>query len=254
MQLPDFSVKDRVALLTGAGRGIGLAIARALAAGGAAVAIQDIDEGVAVAEADAINRAGGRAMALGGDASDLSIAETLVNKTVEQFGGLHILVNNAAVQKHMPFLDYPLEEMQRQLNANILLTTRLCQLAIPHMQAAKWGRILNIGSVQGRHGNTEMPAYAMSKAALENLTRALGRKFGRDGITANNLAPGYFDTYRNANEFQTPQMKADRGKGIPAGRVGDPEDCAGLAILLCSRAGEYINGQTIYVDGGITAR
>ena len=254
MQPPDFSVKDRVALITGAGRGIGLGIAQGLAACGAAVVIHDIDEDVARSEADAINREGGRALAIGGDATNPAIAEPLMEQTLARFGRIDILINNAAVQKVTPFLECPLDEMQRQVNANIFFLTRLCQLAIPHMQKSSWGRIINLGSIQGLRGNLEMPMYAMGKAGISNLTAALARQFGKSGITVNCIAPGYFDTYRNRDEFQTPQMKAERGKHIPLGRVGDPEDCAGLVVLLCSRAGEYITGQTIYVDGGISSR
>ncbi len=254
MKLPDFSVNDRVALLTGAGRGIGLAIAQALAASGAAVVIQDIDLDAASREADAINTAGGRAVALGGDATDLSLACNVVQQTVQHFGGLHILVNNVGVQLSADFLEFPVNEMQRQLTCNILLPTLLCQEAIPHMQAAKWGRIVNIGSVQGLNGSLGMGTYAMTKAALENLTKGLARNYARDGITANCIGPGWFVTLRNKEDFPSQQAADEKGKRVPLGRVGYPDDCAGLAVLLCSRAGEYITGQTIYVDGGITSR
>jgi len=252
MKVPDFSVKDRVALLTGSARGIGLAIAQALAASGTKVAIQDIDLDVAQAEAAAINAAGGKAIALGGDGTDLTLAERWVDETVSQLGGLHILVNNLGIQMHADFLTFPVEEMQRQATCNLILPALLCQIAIPHMQAARWGRVLNIGSVQGNGGNLGMGVYAMTKAALENLTKGLARKFARDGVTANCIAPGWFDTLRNIKDFPNEAVAREKGRHIPLGRVGQPADCAGLAVLLCSPAGEYITGQTIYVDGGIT--
>lgn len=254
MKLPDFSVNDRVAILTGAGRGIGLGIAQGLAAAGAAVAIQDIELSVAESAAEEINRAGGRAIALGGDATDVRLADELVAQTVESLGHLHILINNASVQRVDKFLETPIEEMVRQLNCNVLFATRMCQLSIPHMQRAEWGRVINIGSIQGRGGNPDMPAYSMSKAAIANLTLGLARKYGREGITVNCISPGWYITLRNADQFPPGTDPNERAKGIPIPRLGTNEDCAGVAVLLCSRAGEYITGQNIYVDGGMSAR
>lgn len=254
MQLPDFSVQDRCALITGSGRGIGLAIARALAAAGAAVALQDIDRDVAQAEADAINAAGGRAIALGGDITDLTLPDRLITQTLEGLGGIDILINNASIQRFMPFLEHSLEEMRQQLDANVLVPTRLCQLAIPHMQQKRWGRIINLSSIQAKKGNATAPAYAISRAAMENLTLGLAARYGRDGITVNGIAPGWFDTYRNRPHLGTEEEIAEQAKRLPIPRIGKPEDCAGVALLLCSRAGEYITGQTIYVDGGMSIR
>ncbi|HEX8322795.1 MAG TPA: SDR family NAD(P)-dependent oxidoreductase, partial [Tepidisphaeraceae bacterium] len=160
MALPDFSVRDRSVLITGAARGIGRAMARGLAAGGARVAVQDIDENVARAEADAIAAEGGQAIALGGDLTDLTLPERLMAAVVERFGRLDILINNGSIQHERPFGEHTLEQMQRELNANVLASTRLCQLAIPPMQTANWGRIINFSSIQGRSGNDQMPAYA----------------------------------------------------------------------------------------------
>ena len=254
MPMPDFSVVGRAALITGAGRGIALALAQTLAAGGAGVMLHDIDLNVAEQEADAINAAGGKAFAIGGDATNPSIAEALVSKTIERFGGLNILINSVSIQKFQPFFEHTIEQMQRELTANVLLATRLCQLAIPHMQKGKWGRIINFGSIQGIKGNESAPAYAMSRAAMSNLTSGLARRFGPDGITVNCISPGIFDTFRNRGYLDHPDQKTKSGQHIPAQRIGEPEDCAGLCLLLCSKAGEYITGQTIYVDGGMSVR
>lgn len=254
MQLPDFSISGRVALLTGAGRGIARALAHTLAAAGAAVMIHDRDLDVAEAEADAIRTAGGRAAAIGGDATDVHIAEGLVIQTLEQLGGLHILVNSVSVQKHQSFFDHTLDDMQRELNANLLLGTRLCQLAIPHMQAAGWGRVINFSSIQALQGNDQMPVYAMSRLAMTNLTMGLARRFAGEGITVNCIAPGWFDTYRNSSHLNDPEARRRSDAHIPVKRLGRPEDCSGLCLLLCSPAGEYITGQTIYVDGGLSVK
>jgi NAD(P)-dependent dehydrogenase (short-subunit alcohol dehydrogenase family) len=242
MKQPDFSVQDRVALLTGSARGIGLAIAQALAAGGASVVIQDIDHETARAEANAIVAAGGRAVGIGGDCTDLDIAPVMVEQAVAAFGRVDILVNNAGIQAGSRFLDYPVDEMLRQSNCNMILPVRLCQLVLPGMIERKWGRIINISSIQSVGGNPGMPVYAMTKSAIENLTRGLGRHYAKHGITV------------NQNEFRTEADLVENGRRVPAGRVGFPEDCAGAAILLCSRAGEYITGKTITIDGGMSTR
>lgn len=253
MQLPDFSVTGRRVLLTGSGRGIGLAIAQSLAAGGAMVAIQDIDETVAKAEADAINAAGGKAVGLGGDLADLSLPEKLIEQMTAAFGGIDVLVNNASIQTQAKFHEHSVEDMRRQLDVNILAATHLCQLVLPQMQERRWGRIINFSSIQAKGGNPGMPAYAMSRAAMENLTRGLGRRFARDGVTVNCVAPGWFNTFRNREQFPDDKALQDAGKHVPAGRIGRADDCNGVVILLCSAAGEYITGQTIHVDGGMSA-
>src|SRR5947209_11013309 len=131
----------------------------------------------------------------------------------------------------------------------------IAQAAVPHFQRQRWGRILNIGSIQGLRGNAEMLPYAMSKAALANMTRVLARQHAGEGITANLIAPGWFNTYRNRGDFPMPGALAEKGRRhIPIGRIGEPRDAAGLALLLCSPAGEYITGQTVYVDGGLSAK
>jgi NAD(P)-dependent dehydrogenase (short-subunit alcohol dehydrogenase family) len=250
-----FDISGRVALITGAGRGIGLAMAGALAAAGVAVAIQDIDLDVAEAEAGKINQNGGRAVALAGDVTELSLAATLVDQTMEKLGGLHILINNAAVQQTQHWLRDTPEQIERQLRANLVLPILLCQHAAPILSAQKWGRIISIGSIQGKTGNPSMLAYAISKAALENMTKALACDLAEDLVTVNLLCPGWFDTWRNRQEFATPQDKIEKGKqAVPLRRIGEPQDFAGITLLLCSEAGGYITGQTIYIDGGMSVK
>jgi len=245
----------RVALITGAGRGIGLGIAKALASAGCAVAIQDIDLDVASTEADSINRAGGRAIALGGDITDLSLPQRAVRETEQKLGGLHVLVNNASIQLSKDWLEQSLAEMTEQVNADFIAPILFCQQAVPIFRRQRWGRVLNIGSVQQKFSNPGMMPYAMCKAALDNMTRGLARGLARDDITVNLLAPGWFNTYRNRGDFPRPEDLVQKGQQyVPLGRIGEPTDCGGIALLLCSDAGSYITGQTIYVDGGISVR
>src|SRR5688572_3039635 len=238
MEGPDFSLNGRVALLTGAGRGIGLGIAMALASAGCAVAIQDLDLEVAKEAGEAIERVGGRAIAMGGDVVEPSLASRLVADTVAALGGLHILINNASIQSSRHWTKLTLEDFERTMRANLFTPIALCQHAEPILRKQKWGRILNIGSIQQLTGNEQMLDYAMGKAALESMTIALARDFAADGVTVNNLAPGYFRTLRNP-QLSTPEQRHRAGAHIPAGRVGQPEDAGGVALLLCSPAGQY---------------
>jgi NAD(P)-dependent dehydrogenase (short-subunit alcohol dehydrogenase family) len=251
---PNFRLDGRVALITGAGRGIGLGMAKALASVGCAVAIQDIEPAVAEAEANKLRDAGAKAVAIGGDVLDLATPKRVVDETVAKLGGLHILVNNAAIQMRKHWLELAAEEIERQFRANLTAPVLFAQHAVPIMRQRRWGRIINLGSVQQRRGNPGMLAYSMSKAALVNFNSGLAVDLAKDGITVNLLGPGWFDTYRNRDNFGDDAHKAELGKKhVPLGRVGQPEDCGGIAVLLCSDAGEYITGQTIYVDGGISA-
>jgi NAD(P)-dependent dehydrogenase (short-subunit alcohol dehydrogenase family) len=242
-----------VALLTGSGRGIGLAIARALSDAGAAVAIQDLDLDVATHEVESIKKSGGRAIALDGDIRDPSEAAAWIDRTVEQLGGLHILVNNAAIQSSQPWLDVKVELLEEQFRANVITPIVLSQRVVPIFRAQRWGRIVNIGSIQQVKGVGTMLPYSLTKSSLATLTRVLARETVKDGITVNIIAPGFFRTLRNHNSFDTEEKAKHAGDWVPMGRAGEPQDCIGAALLLCSDAGSYITGQSIFVDGGMSA-
>jgi NAD(P)-dependent dehydrogenase (short-subunit alcohol dehydrogenase family) len=248
----DFDMTGRVALITGAGRGMGLAIGKAFATKGCAVAIQDIDKAAAAEAATAISDAGGRAIAVVGDVSDLAYPASCVADVLAKLGGLHVLVNNAAIQHRKPWIDERAEDFMHVLSTNIVSPILFCQAAVPIFKEQRWGRILNVGSIQGFGGNANMLPYSLSKSAMVTMTKALARDLGRDGITVNNLAPGWMNTYRNRNDFADENDKEEKGKRVLLGRIGEAEDVTGAALLLCSKAGEYITGQTITIDGGIT--
>ena len=147
----------------------------------------------------------------------------------------------------------PLQEIQKQFDCDLLVPILLCRHAVPHMKAKQWGRIINLGSIQQRNANPHMLPYSLSKAAMEKFTMALARDLARDQITVNCIAPGWINTWRNRDDFRNEQEIKQKGKHIPLGRIGQPEDFGGIAVLLCSDAGSYITGQTIFVDGGLSA-
>jgi NAD(P)-dependent dehydrogenase (short-subunit alcohol dehydrogenase family) len=250
-----FRLDGRIALLTGAARGIGLGMAKSLAMAGCAVAIQDIDLPVAREEAKKINDKGGQAIALGGDVGDLSIPAHVVGEVIRELGGLHILVNNAAIQAQRHWLKDTAHDIQQQIQADLISPILFSQQVVPLFKKQRWGRIINLGSIQGRKGNPHMLPYSLCKAAIEKLTIALARDLADDQVTVNMIAPGWINTQRTEQAFSSLQDKAEQGKrAVPIGRVGEPSDFAGLILLLCSDAGEYITGQSIYVDGGLGAR
>jgi NAD(P)-dependent dehydrogenase (short-subunit alcohol dehydrogenase family) len=175
-----------------------------------------------------------------------------VSDAANAFGGLHILVNNASIQSKQKWLDVDLETMQREINADLISPMLFCQSAARIFKPQKFGRIINIGSIQQRTGNAHMFAYSICKGAMQTLTRALARDLARDAITVNLLAPGWMRTLRTKGDFKDEQDVVDKGRYVPLGRIGEASDCAGAALLLCSPAGDYITGQSIFVDGGMS--
>jgi NAD(P)-dependent dehydrogenase (short-subunit alcohol dehydrogenase family) len=254
MEKVNLELKGRIALVTGAGRGIGLGIAEAFASRGCAVAVQDIDLSVAECVAKRLSSEGARVVALGGDVADPGFAEQTIPAVLEQLGGLHVLVNNAAIQSSQGWEELAPEAIERQYRANVMTPLRLCQLAMPLFRKQRFGRIINVGSIQQLKGTPSMLAYSMSKAALWNMTTGLAADVAKDGVTVNLIAPGYFDTFRNSAHLNESAARTRISNSIPVGRVGLPRDCAGAALLLASEAGEYITGQRIHIDGGMSLR
>ncbi|MCC6175876.1 MAG: SDR family oxidoreductase [Chloroflexi bacterium] len=247
-----FRLDGRRALVTGAPRGIGRAIALGLAEFGADVVINYARSrelaGEAAVEAA---RFGVKAQAIQAELGQEGAARSLYERSVEALGGIDILVHNASVQYRRTWAEIPPEEFDHQIAVNLRAMFELTQLAVPPMCERRWGRVLMIGSVQQMKPHPEMMVYAGTKQAQLSMARNLALRVAQYGVTVNNLAPGAFETFRNEEVLNDPEGRARIEGRIPLGRVGQPEDCAGAAVLICSDAGSYITGADLFVDGGL---
>ncbi len=246
-----FHLTGRTALVTGARREIGRAIAVALAGVGAKLAIHHADTEEERSDAASVVReieqAGGTGRAFGQDFAVADAGRHLA-AAVSNWSPVDILVLNASIELPEPYDEITRERFDRQIAVNLRSPLELLQDLVPPMGARGWGRVVTIGSVQQVRPHPHMMVYAGTKAAQLNWSWNLARQFGGQGVTVNNLAPGAILTARNRGQMATEgEALVQR---IPTGRLGQPADLVGAALLLCSDAGAYINGVNLYVDGG----
>ncbi|MFT0751371.1 3-oxoacyl-[acyl-carrier-protein] reductase [Synechococcus sp. RC10A2] len=244
------SLEGRVALVTGAGRGIGKAVAQTLAAAGAQVAALSRTEANAQEVAHAIETAGGRALAFGGDVADPSTVETVIEQTLKHWERLDIVVNNAGITRDTLLLRMKDEDWDAVLQTNLKGAFLCSRAALKPMMRQRWGRIVNISSVVGLTGNAGQANYAASKAALIAFTKSVALEMGSRGITCNAVAPGLIET--DMTQAMPPQAREYALQRIPVGRFGTPEDIAYGVLYLCSDYAAYITGQVFVIDGGLT--
>jgi 3-oxoacyl-[acyl-carrier protein] reductase len=244
----------RVAIVTGAGRGIGAAIANRLAADGMSVGVVDLDEQGSRRTAKEIIENGGRAIPIGADVADETAVANAVQQTAAELGPVTVLVNSAGIIRDNLIFRMSTADWDSVMDVHLRGAFLMTRAAQTHMTQAKWGRIVNISSTSAL-GNRGQANYAAAKAGLIGFTKTLALELGKFGVTANAIAPGFVETEmtaataaRQGLDFE--EWKSSIARDIPLGRIGQPEDVASVASFLCSEDAGYVSGQVIYVNGG----
>lgn len=248
----EFSLEGKVALITGASRGIGRAIALRFAQAGATVVVSSRKQEGVQAVADEIAAAGGQALAIQAHVGQPNDVALLVARTVETFGRIDIAVNNAATNPHFgPVLTADEAQWDKILDTNTKGCFRVCKAVAPHMETEGGGKIINLASVAGLRPSPGMGIYGISKAAIIMLTKTLAFELGPANIQVNAIAPGVIKTRFSQLLWQTPQIAEPILSHLPLGHFGEPEDVAQAALYLASPAADYVTGAVFVVDGGM---
>ena len=247
---------QRKGLVTGSGRGIGRGVAIQFAKNGADVGVIDIDIETAESTAEEVRKHGRNAFALKFDVTKIDEVNQMVQKTLEQFGAIDILVNNVGWDNPMPFLEKPPELCDKIIDVNLKSTINCCRAVVPHMIKQKRGKIVNIASDAGRLGMENLVVYSAAKAGIIAFTKALARELAPHKINVNCIAPGVIETPLLLQIMGGGGNEAVKGIGtlektIPWKRRGAPEDIANAVAFLSSEKSDYITGQTISVNGGL---
>ena len=252
MSMTSFSLEGRVALITGARRGLGKAFALAMAEAGADVAVSDyvFETGELEAVAEEVRKMGRNSIAVQADVTCKSDVDNLVAKTIEKFGVIDILVNNAGVSSDPAILETSEEEWHRVMNINVTSILLCSQAVSKGMMERKRGSIINLASCAGIRGFASRNTYNVSKAGAVMLTKVLARDLGKYNVRVNAIAPSMVDTPMTEDFFNDPEKSKSEARRIPLGRTGEVSDLVGPAIFLASDAASYISAHTLVVDGG----
>jgi NAD(P)-dependent dehydrogenase (short-subunit alcohol dehydrogenase family) len=250
--MTEFSLEGKIALITGASRGIGRAIALRFARAGATVVVSSRKLESVQAVADEISALGGHALAVQAHVGQPEEIAILVERTLEAYGRIDIAVNNAATNPHFgPLLTADESQWDKILDTNAKGCFRVCKAVVPHMEKQGGGKIINLASIAGLRPAPGMGIYGISKASIIMLTQVLALELGPLNIQVNAVAPGVIKTRFSQLLWQTPQIAEPTLAKLPLGHFGEPNDVAGLALTLASPAGDYVNGAVIIVDGGL---
>lgn len=246
-------MNNKVAIITGAGIGIGFEIARQLAAKSVHIVLNDLDEKAAILAIQKIQQAGGKAVAVIGDASDLTVIQKMIDTAIATFGRVDFAIANAGITTFGGFLDYPVERFQQLVKVNLQGTFFLAQQAAKQMiKQQSGGRILLMSSVTGHTYHPDLTTYGMSKAAIVFLAKTLGVELAKHQITVNAISPGATLTERT-EELEEGKYKKEWERTTPNGKCATTQDIAHTALFLLAEQSSHITSQTIVVDGGWTA-
>lgn len=248
-----FDLSGRTALVTGSSQGIGLALAAGMAKAGASLVLNGRDEIKLAQAADRLKSAGARVYMLPFDATDHAASRAAIDHFEASVGAIDICVNNAGMQHRAPLEDFPAEAFEQLLRTNIMSVFNVGQAVARHMISRGRGKIINIASVQTALARPSIAPYTATKGAVGNLTKGMATDWARHGLQCNAIAPGYFDTPLNAALVADLDFSAWLEKRTPAGRWGQVDELVGACVFLASNASSFVNGHTLYVDGGITA-
>ncbi len=253
MSLKLFDLTGKRALITGSSQGIGFALAKGMGEAGASLVLNGRDTARLDKAADELRAAGLEVATLAFDATDHDAVREAVDGFEAATGTFDILVNNAGMQHRTPLEDFPADAFERLLQTNIASVFHVGQACARHMIKRGAGKIVNICSVQTALARPGIAPYTATKGAVANLTKGMATDWAKYGLQCNGLAPGYFDTPLNAALVADTEFSAWLSKRTPAGRWGNVEELVGTCIFLSSEASSFVNGTTVFVDGGITA-
>lgn len=248
-----FDLTGKVAIVTGATRGIGRSIAEHLAQAGARVVVSSRTAQACDDVAAAIRASGGQAMGIAANISKKPEIEELVRRTLAEYGRVDVLVANAATNPYYgPMAGASDEVFDKVMRNNVQANMWLANLVLPGMADRKDGAVIFVGSIGGFRGRASLGIYGMSKAAEMQMARCMALEWGRHNIRINCIAPGLIRTDFSRAIWENPKLLAEREQLLPLGRIGEPDDIGGLALMLASKAGAFITGQVITADGGET--
>lgn len=252
MGFPLFDLNGRRALVTGSSQGIGYALAQGLAAHGAEIILNGRSADKVEGAVETLHKAGSTAHAAVFDVTDRQSVADGVARIEAEIGAIDILINNAGMQFRTPLEDFPAEKWEQLLTTNISSVFYVGQAVARHMIARGEGKIINIASVQSELARPGIAPYTATKGAVKNLTRGMCADWAKHGLQINAIAPGYFKTPLNQALVDSAEFSGWLEKRTPAGRWGNVDELVGSAVFLAGKASSFVNGHTLYVDGGIT--